>query len=330
MTWRIGVDIGGTFTDVVVADEATGSLDVVKVPTTPRDFARGVLDALDTATRRHGVVPSQVSLLAHATTVVTNALLEEKGARIALLTTQGMRDVLELRRSARASLYDLFQDGPHVIVPRHLRLEIRERLDAQGQVVTALRMDDVERAVDFLRRHEVQAVAVCFLYSFLNDAHERAVGARLRAALPGVPVFLSSEVLPEIREFERTSTTAVCAYVGPILASYLDRLESAVKSQGFPSPYVMGSSGGVFTVAEGLTMPAMAVESGPPPASSPRSSSGDGSGCRTSSRSTWAAPPPRRASSSTARSARRRNTKWAAVPVRAAGCTAPAIPSACR
>ena len=263
MTWRIGVDIGGTFTDVVVADEATGSLDVVKVPTTPRDFARGVLDALATATARHGVRPSDVSLLAHATTVVTNALLEGKGARTALLTTQGMRDVLELRRSARASLYDLFQDGPHVIVPRHLRLEIRERLDAQGQVVAPLQMDDVDRAVDFLRRHQVQAVAVCFLYSFLNDAHERAVGARLRAALPGVPVFLSSEVLPEIREFERTSTTAVCAYVGPILASYLERLESAVKSQGFPSPYVMGSSGGVFTVAEGLTMPAMAVESGP-------------------------------------------------------------------
>jgi len=263
MSWRVGVDIGGTFTDVVLVDEARGEVDLVKVPSTPRDFARGVLDALAAAARAGGVAPADVGWLAHATTVVTNALLEGKGARTALVTTRGMRDVLELRRSARASLYDLFQDGPHVIVPRHLRLEIRERLDAQGQVTTPLQMDDVESAIEFLRRHEVQAVAVCFLYSFLNDAHERAVGARLRAALPGVPVFLSSEVLPEIREFERTSTTAVCAYVGPILASYLDRLESAVKSQGFPSPYVMGSSGGVFTVTEGLTMPAMAVESGP-------------------------------------------------------------------
>ena len=165
MTWRIGVDIGGTFTDVVVADEGSGRLDVVKVPTTPRDFARGVLDALATASRRHRVEPSTVSLLAHATTVVTNALLAGKGARTALLTTQGMRDVLELRRSARASLYDLFQDGPHVIVPRHLRLEIRERLDAQGRVVAALQSEDVDRAVEFGRRHEVQAVAVCFLYS---------------------------------------------------------------------------------------------------------------------------------------------------------------------
>lgn len=263
MTWRIGVDIGGTFTDVVVADEARGSLEVVKVPTTPRDFARGVLDALATATRQHGVRPAEVALLAHATTIVTNALLEGKGARTALVTTRGFRDVLELRRSARASLYDLFQDGPSVIVPRHLRLEVRERLDAQGQVIVPLHMEDVDDALDVITRHDVQAVAVCLLYSFLDDAHERQIGARLRAARPDLPVFLSSEVLPEIREFERMSTTAVCAYVGPILASYLDRLEAAVRSQGFPAPYVMGSSGGVFTVAEGLKMPAMAVESGP-------------------------------------------------------------------
>ena len=263
MSWRIGVDIGGTFTDVVVADEARGSLEVVKVPTTPRDFARGVLDALAAAARAHGVRPGDVSFLAHATTIVTNALLEHKGARTALVTTHGFRDVLELRRSARAHLYDLFQDGPSVIVPRHLRLEVRERLDAQGQVVVPLHMEDVDDAVDFIKRHDVEAVAVCLLYSFLDDTHERQIGARLSKALPDLPIFLSSEVLPEIREFERTSTTAVCAYVGPILASYLERLEAAVRGRGFPAPYVMGSSGGVFTVAEGLKMPAMAVESGP-------------------------------------------------------------------
>jgi N-methylhydantoinase A len=263
MACRIGVDIGGSFTDVVLVDEASGAIEVVKVPSTPRDFARGVLDALATAMRSHGVAPSAVSLLAHATTVVTNALLQGRGARTALITTRGCRDVLELRRSARASLYDLFQDGPAVLVPRHLRLEVGERLDAQGQVVEPLRLEDVEDAVDFVKRHEVEAVAVCLLHSFLNDTHERAIGARLRAALPDLPVFLSSEVLPEIREFERTSTTAVCAYVAPILASYLGRLESAVTGMGLPAPYVMGSSGGVFTVAEGLRMPAMAVESGP-------------------------------------------------------------------
>ncbi|HYB40753.1 MAG TPA: hydantoinase/oxoprolinase family protein, partial [Candidatus Methylomirabilis sp.] len=263
MSWRIGVDIGGTFTDVVLVDEAGGGVGVVKVPTTPRDFCRGVVGALAAATRQRGVAPVEVAWLAHATTVVTNALLEGKGARTALITTRGMRDVLELRRSARASLYDLFQDGPAVLVPRHLRLEVAERVDAQGAVVEPLRLEDVDAAVDFLERHQVEAVAVCLLYSFLNDAHERRIGERLRAALPTLPVFLSSEVLPEIREFERTSTTAVCAYVAPILASYLGRLEAAVIGMGLPAPHIMGSSGGVFTVAEGLRMPAMAVESGP-------------------------------------------------------------------
>ena len=263
MTWRIGVDIGGTFTDVVLADEASGAAAVVKVSTTPRDFAQGVVDGLRMAMRSHGVAAGDVGWLAHATTVVTNALLEGKGARTALVTTRGCRDVLELRRSARANLYDLFQDAPAVLVPRHLRLEVSERVDAQGQVVLPLDVQDVEKAIEFIRRHDVDAIAVCLLFSFLNDTHERVVGERLRAAFPDRPVFLSSEVLPEIREFERTSTTAVCAYVGPILKSYLARLESAVTDMGLPAPWVMGSSGGVFSVSEGLRMPAMAVESGP-------------------------------------------------------------------
>jgi N-methylhydantoinase A len=263
MSWRVGMDIGGTFTDVVLAEEASGATVVVKVPTTPRDFAQGVLDGLQAAMRQHGVTAADVDWLAHATTVVTNALLEGKGARTALVTTRGCRDVLELRRSARASLYDLFQEAPAVLVPRHLRLEVAERVDAQGQVVTPLAAADVDAVIDFIGRHQVDAIAVCLLFSFLNDAHERAVGARLRAAFPDRPVFLSSEVLPEIREFERASTTAVCAYVGPILKSYLARLETAVTGLGLPAPWVMGSSGGVFSVAEGLRMPAMAVESGP-------------------------------------------------------------------
>src|SRR5262250_811954 len=240
MSWRIGVDIGGTFTDVVLVDEVRGQVGVVKVPTTPRDFARGVLDALVAAIGSRGIAPADVSWLAHATTVVTNALLEGKGARTALVTTRGMRDVLELRRSARASLYDLFQDAPTVLVPRHLRLEVTERIDAQGEVVEALNPDDVTAAVEFIRRHRIDAIAVCLLFSFLNDAHERAIGRALRASLPNVPVFLSSEVLPEIREFERASTTAVCAYVAPTLASYLGRLESAVTTMGLPAPHIMG------------------------------------------------------------------------------------------
>jgi N-methylhydantoinase A len=263
MSWRIGVDIGGTFTDVVLVEEARGAAMVIKVPTTPRDFAQAVMEGLRAAMHDHGVAAADVGWLAHATTVVTNALLQGKGARTALVTTRGCRDVLELRRSARSSLYDLFQDAPAVLVPRHFRLEVGERIDAQGQVVTPLDTADVDAAIDFIGRHEVEAIAVCLLFAFLNDAHERVIGERLRMAFPDRPVFLSSEVLPEIREFERASTTAVCAYVGPILRSYLARLEAAVTGLGLPAPWVMGSSGGVFSVAEGLRMPAMAVESGP-------------------------------------------------------------------
>lgn len=263
MSWRVGVDIGGTFTDVALVNEEDGRVGIAKVPTTPRDFGRGVVQALEIALAENGVAANDVSLLSHATTVVTNAILEGKGARSVLISTRGFRDVLELRRSARADLYDLFQDPPGVLVPRHCRLEVTERIDAAGDVVTPLDESEIDGIISFIRENDIEAVSVALLYSFLNDAHERILGERLRAALPDIPVFLSSEVLPEIREFERTSTTAVCGYVGPILESYLRRLQEAVSSMGLPDLYVMGSSGGVFDLEEGLRMPAMAIESGP-------------------------------------------------------------------
>jgi N-methylhydantoinase A len=263
MTWRIGVDIGGTFTDVALVEEETGHIEIVKVSTTPRDFARGVIDAIREGLARNRVDPAEVALLAHATTVVTNALLEQKGAKAGFVTTRGFRDVLELRRSSRADLYDLFQDAPAVLVPRRWRFEVSERIDAQGQVVTPLDERDIDRVIAAIRDTGLETVAVSLLFSFLNDAHERVLGERLRRALPGVGVFLSSEILPEIREFERASTTGICAYVGPLLAAYLDRLQRAVTALGLPPLHVMGSSGGVFDVAEALRMPAMAIESGP-------------------------------------------------------------------
>ena len=263
MTWRFGVDIGGTFTDVALIDEATGAIGVAKTPTTPDDFGRGVLNGLNDALAKYGMPAGEVTLLSHATTVVTNALLEEKGARTALVSTKGFRDLLELRRSARADLYDLFQDPPAVLVPRHRRLEIAERVAADGSVVIPLAEDELPSLIAQLKALEVEAVAISFLFSFQNDAHEKTVGAAIRAAMPGVPVFLSCEVLPEIREFERTSTTSVCAYVGPILESYLRRLEEATQSLGLPEIMVMGSAGGVLDVPGALAMPAAAVESGP-------------------------------------------------------------------
>ncbi|MFM9939798.1 MAG: hydantoinase/oxoprolinase family protein [Hyphomicrobiaceae bacterium] len=263
MAWRIGIDIGGTFTDVALVDDATGRIGVAKAPTTPKDFGQGVLSALASAMHRYELQVTDVGLLAHATTVVTNAILEEKGARAALIATRGFRDVLELRRSSRADLYDLFQPPPSTLIRRRRRYEITERIGADGAVVTELADDEIDELIATLKREKIQAVAVALMFSFLNPSHEQRIGARLRAALPGVPVYLSHEVLPEIREFERTSTTAVCAYVGPILASYLQRLQEATRGLGLPPLYVMGSNGGVFEVAEGIAMPAMAVESGP-------------------------------------------------------------------
>jgi N-methylhydantoinase A len=263
MAWRIGVDIGGTFTDVALVDDASGRIGVAKVPTTPADLADGVLAALGTAMERYGVAPTEVGLLSHATTVVTNAILEERGARAALVTTRGFRDVLELRRSARADLYDLFQDGPSILIPRRRRFEITERIGADGTIVTPLAEEEIDGLIAALRAARVEAIAVSLLFSFLNPRHERRLGERLRAALPDVPVYLSCEVLPEIKEFERSSTTSVCACVGPILASYLRRLEATTKSKALPPLYLMGSNGGVLEAAEAVAMPAMAVESGP-------------------------------------------------------------------
>jgi N-methylhydantoinase A len=263
MAWRIGIDIGGTFTDVAMVEEGSGRIGIAKVLTTPRDFGQGVIEGITRGLAENSIEPTDVVLLSHATTVVTNALLEHKGARCGFIATRGFRDLLELRRSSRPDLYDLFQDGPSILVPRRYRWEITERVDAQGEVVVPLAMEELPALIEAIREAGLQTVAVSLLFSFLNDAHERSVGAALRAALPDVGVFLSCEVLPEIREFERASTTAVCAYVGPLLAGYLDRLSRSTRALGLPELYVMGSSGGVFDIAEGLRMPAMAVESGP-------------------------------------------------------------------
>ena len=263
MTWRLGVDIGGTFTDVAMIDEASGAIGVTKVLTTPRDLTKGVMEAIRQGLDSEGIRPSDVMLLSHATTVVTNALLEGKGARAGLVATRGFRDVLELRRSSRSKLYDLFQDAPPTLVPRKWRFEITERIGPDGELVIPLEECELEPLIESIRSEQLETVAISFLFSFLDDRHERRVGERIRQALPDVEVFLSSEVLPEIREFERASTTAVCAYVGPTLKRYLGGLGRATSDLGLPRLHVMGSSGGILDVAEALRMPAMVVESGP-------------------------------------------------------------------
>jgi N-methylhydantoinase A len=263
MPWRIGIDIGGTFTDVAMVDESSGQIAITKILTTPHDFGQAVVDGIRQGLTANKIDPATVTLLSHATTVVTNALLEHKGARAGFIATRGFRDLLELRRSSRVDLYDLFQDAPAVLVPRRWRYEITERIDAQGEVVTRLEEGEIPALAAAIREAKLETIAISLLFSFLNDSHERRLGQLLREHLPDVTIYLSCDVLPEIREFERASTTAVCAVVGPLLAGYLDRLSRATRSLGLPELHIMGSSGGVIDRAEALRMPAMVVESGP-------------------------------------------------------------------
>jgi len=233
---RLGVDVGGTFTDLVALVD--GRIETAKVPSTPADQSEGVLAAL----RAGGV--RDVAAFAHGMTVATNALLERRGARTALVTTHGFRDVLEIGRQNRPHLYDLAQDRPPALIPRELRFTVRERTGPDG-VLEPLDEGSLDEAVEGVRAADVESVAVCLLFAFLHPEHERRVGEALRAALPGVHVSLSSEVLPEFREYERFATTAADAYLAPRLSAYLQRLADRVRDAGVPAPRVMQSSGGV-------------------------------------------------------------------------------------
>ncbi|HUK09760.1 MAG TPA: hydantoinase/oxoprolinase family protein [Stellaceae bacterium] len=259
---RLGVDIGGTFTDVAL--ERGAERFTTKTLTTSQAPEQGVLSAIETVIADAGVAPAEVSLVIHGTTLATNALIERKGAKTALLTTEGFRDVIEIRHENRFEQYDINIDLPPPLVPRRLRLPIRERIDAQGRVLTPLDEASVTLALDRLAADRVEAVAVGFLHSFTNSAHERRVGELIAARLPGVPVTLSSEVSPEMREYERFSTACANAYVQPLMGRYLQRLDDALRRAGFRCPlFLMTSGGGVTTVETAVRFPVRLVESGP-------------------------------------------------------------------
>lgn len=253
---RLGVDVGGTFTDLVAL--GAGEIVTAKVPSTPRDQSVGVMNAIESS----GVEAAAVAALAHGMTVATNALLERRGARTALITTEGFRDVLEIARQNRPSLYDLTRDRPPPLVPRELRFTVRERMGPAGELVP-LDEEDLDRVISELGEAGVEAVAVCLLFAFAHPEHERRVGEALRGALPEVHVSLSSEVLPEFREYERFSTTAADAYLAPRLAAYLKNLGGKVKEAGMPAPLIMQSSGGVSRIEDAAASSAAFVLSGP-------------------------------------------------------------------
>ncbi len=253
---RLGVDVGGTFTDLVALSE--GELITAKVPSTPKDQSEGVMTAIETS----DVEPGAVIALAHGMTVATNALLERRGSRTALVTTEGFRDVLEIARQNRPALYDLTHDRPPPLVPRELRFMVDERMGPEGEV-EALDEESLESVVAAVEKAEVEAVAVCLLFAFMHPDHEKRVGEALREALPELHVSLSSEVLPEFREYERFSTTAADAYLAPRLAAYFSNLAEKAEEAGVPGPLIMQSSGGVVPIDDAISDAAGCVLSGP-------------------------------------------------------------------
>ena len=262
-TIRIGADVGGTFTDVVALDDR-GGIWTHKVPSTPPHFERAVLAAFDQLIPRFSAADRAVSEVAHGTTVATNAVLEHRGARTALITTRGFRDVLELRRVRAPQLYDLFFDKPRPLIERRLRLEVDERVAADGEVLVSLEERELERLAERLEAEGVEAVAVCLLHAYAFPQHELRLGQYLRERLPEVPVSLSSEVLPERREYERSATTAVNAYVQPVMQRYLGALRHGLEQRGVDAPLlIMQSTGGLAADWEVARRPVFALESGP-------------------------------------------------------------------
>ncbi|MBI4505436.1 MAG: hydantoinase/oxoprolinase family protein, partial [Chloroflexi bacterium] len=261
---RLGVDIGGTFTDLIVVDDTAGRLYAAKVLTTPHDPAAGVLDGIAKALAQADATPSDVSSIVHGTTLATNAIIERKGARTALLTTKGFRDALETGRELRYDLYDIFITFPKPLVPRRLRLPIAERTRYDGQVLEEVSTADVEAALARIAQDGVEALAICFLHSYANPANERAAQRIAAERAPGLHVSLSSDVLPEVGEYGRASTTVANAYVQPLAQRYLRHLVDALAARGSRAAFfVMGSNGSTLSVEMAERFPVRLVESGP-------------------------------------------------------------------
>jgi N-methylhydantoinase A len=260
MTQRIGIDIGGTFTDLV-ALTADGRVITHKIASTPHDYCDGIIDGLRALLARHS---GTVTDVLHGTTIGSNTILERKGARTALITTKGFRDILEIRDLRMPVLYDLHWTKPPALVERRLRLEVIEKLRPDGSVATVLDAASVAAAIDMLRREDVRSVAICLLHSYANPAHERAVADAVRAALPDVAISVSHEILPEIKEYPRTSTTVINAYVQPVVRAYVTSLASRLHTLGIEAPLqLMQSNGGLASAEFASIAPAHIIESGP-------------------------------------------------------------------
>lgn len=260
MAKRLAIDIGGTFTDLVALDERDGSVLLGKDHTTPHDFAQGVVSTIN----RSGLDLREISQFVHGTTVVINAITERKGARVALITTKGFRDILEIQRASRPDMYNLFYQKPRPFVPRRYRFEVAERLNYRGEVLEELDEAAVRRVIEKCKAEGIESIAVCFIHSYANPAHERRVKALIEESYPEAYVTLSHEIIQEWREYERSNTAVLNAYVKPSAARYLRSLEENLERQGLGAvKYAMQSNGGTTTFAQAREVPIHLVESGP-------------------------------------------------------------------
>ena len=264
MAWRVGVDSGGTFTDLCLFDDSTGSVEVWKVPSTPDDPSRGIAAGVEEGVARVGAGLNQVGYFGHGTTVATNALIQLRGVRTGLITTDGFSDLLEIGRQKRPDLYDMQADKPEVLVTRDLRLGVIERVRHDGTVELALDEAAVRIAAQALHKAGVEAVAICFLYGFLRPEHEQRAREIVAEEMPDAFISTSHEVAPEFREFERMSTAVVNAYLGPVMRRYIERLGGRLRDGGLvAAPHLTQSNGGVIGFDQAALLPVRTVLSGP-------------------------------------------------------------------
>ena len=260
---KIGVDVGGTFTDIAVVDSA-GRLAIHKVLSTSADYSDAICEGVAHLVDTGAITPAEVRHVAHAATVATNTVITRTGAKVGLITTEGFRDVLEIGRLRYPRLYDMDWDKPVPLVPRNLRRGVVERMDYRGNVVTPLDWPSVEAAVDKLLEAGIDSIAICLLNSYANPEHEQQIASYLKERAPGIALSISSDVLPEVKEFERTSTTVINAYIKPVVARYIENLETRLAGMGVNAPItVMQSSGGTVRTSVAKERPVFAIESGP-------------------------------------------------------------------
>lgn len=264
MSYRLGVDVGGTFTDVALLNAETGELSITKVPSTPDNPSQGVLSGIKDICKQESIQPANIINLIHGTTVATNTTLEYKGAKTALITTEGFRDLLHIGRQIRPSLYDFGARRPEPLIPRNLRFEVNERVYSDGQVLKKLDKKNVMEVISKLKKLEVESIAVCLLHSYINPEHEKELKQIILENLPDISITISSDILPEFREYERMSTTVINAYVMPSIERYLSDLRNEIKEMGISSDlYIMQSNGGIIPAETAMEKSASTILSGP-------------------------------------------------------------------